>query len=123
MVSKIINTIFGGIFGAVVGLTLFMLISNFFGKTWTVEAGGPALVIYSPIFIPIIVGLIGGLASNCGKALLASIISGVLYLIAGVIIIVIGGLLSLGWGGIAIALFVAAALCGGGTVLIICIVK
>ena len=121
MNQKVANALIGGIVGAIVGAFLYGIISGFFGKTWTVEAGGPAIIIYSPFFVPTIVGIISGLIGKIGPSILASIISGVLYLIVGIAILIIGGIFSAGWGGITAVLILAGLLCGGGTIVVIVI--
>ena len=112
------GVIFGGLIGAGVGLLLFRLVSNFFGNLWSVEAGGPEFIVYSPFFVPLIVGLISG-GFDIAKSILASIFSGIAYIICGIIILGVGGIICAGWGGITLLLIVAGLFCGGGTIIVI----
>ena len=61
MKRLIFNIFIGAVIGAVPGVFLFSLFTGFFGDTWSVEAGGPALVIYAPIYVPILIGAYYGL--------------------------------------------------------------
>lgn len=83
--------------GLFVGIVLSSLVTNFFGDLWSTEAGGPWIVIYSPLIIPTLVGIITGLLGGILPSIIYSIISGVFYIIVGVVIILVGAIFSAGW--------------------------
>lgn len=119
MNSKLKNALCGGLLGVVAGIILFWIISSFFGKTWSIEEGVPIIVFLSPLVVPIITGAIVGIKGNFVKSLLASFVSGIAYLIVGVLILVIGGMFLSGWSGILGVLLLVGLFGSEGTVLII----
>ena len=121
MTKRLVSGIGGTVIGLIVGFILFNIISGFFGETWTVEAGVPWIVIYSPIFVSAFVGFLAGLIGSIFRSIVFSIVSGILYLLAGIAILLIGGILSTGWSGITLVFISLALLMGGGTVVIIII--
>ncbi len=121
MENKTINSIVGGIFGTLIGVGLFYLISAFFGNTWD---DGPALIVYSPIFIPAIVGIVTGLvAEGLGSTFLSCLIAGILYPIIGVCVLIIGGLISEGPVGVVALIVILGLIFGGGTTVYFIIFK
>ena len=109
----------GLLIGTICGCLLFSMIAGFFGETWSVEAGGPWIVIISPILVPALTGAFSAMVGGIGKSIVFSLLSSIAYLIIGVGIIIVGGFVQAGWAGITLGIVILAALCPTASVVFI----
>lgn len=110
-----------GLLGALVGFFVYELFRGFFDNLWTVEECGSAIVIYSPIAIPAIVGFVGGLLRKLKGLVFKVFLSGFGYLLAWFAFLFVAGFATAGPGGFLAGTLLLGGLCGGAPIYIIII--
>ena len=141
MKFKLTDVCIGVGFGSLTGYGLYVAVCKMFHfmmgrEYWSVQAGGPAFLVYAPIYIPVIIGLIIGSKGmgdtfreklySCLQILVTSCVGIVVFLLFFLALSLCMGIYNLlgGWPGIIAALIVGCLLLGGigagaGSVLII----
>ena len=110
-----------GLLGALVGFFVYELFRSFYDDSWTVEECGSAIVIYSPIAIPTIVGFVGGLLRKLKGLVFKVLLSGFGYLLARLAFLFAAGFATAGPGGLLAGTLLLGGLCGGAPIYIIII--